>query len=73
MYIIRALKSHTDEYSDLGKFRSNKIAQDTIAMLAEQMSEDLPDGDSIKVFMGINQFTHHPKKGSPIIYYITTD
>jgi hypothetical protein len=73
MYIIRATKSHTDEFVDLGKFRSIKIAKETMVKLANEMEADLPKGDEIKVYMGIHSFVHKPKGMSPIVYYITVD
>jgi hypothetical protein len=73
MYIIRAIKAHSDEFVDLGKFRSNKIAKETIVKLANEMMADLPAGDDIKIYMGIHSFVHTPKGMSPIIYYITVD
>jgi hypothetical protein len=73
MYIIRVVKANTDEYVDLGKFRSNKIAKETIIILANEIEENLPDGDKIKIHMGVYSFIHTPKGMSPLTYFITTD
>jgi hypothetical protein len=73
MYIIRAVKAQTVEYVDIGEFRSNKLAKETLTNIANDFEESLKTGDTIKRFMGIHQFVHTPKGMSPIIYFITTD
>lgn len=73
MYIIRAVKANTNEFSDIARFRSQIKAKETLMQISAELHENLPSGDRIQVFMGINQFTHFPKKGSPVVYFITFD
>lgn len=70
MYIIRAVKANTNEFVDIAKLRSKKEAKVAIIQVAEELHDN---GESLDIHMGIHQFTHHPKKGSDIVYFITVD
>lgn len=73
MYIIRAMKGDGIEYSDMGQFRSKKHAKEILEKIAHEISEDIKDGWSMKVYMGIHQFVVFPPDQPPVIYFITTD
>lgn len=72
MYIIRAMKGNGLEYSDMGSFRSRKRAKEILERIASEITEDLEEGWSIKVYMGIHQFVVFPPDQPPVIYFITT-
>lgn len=73
MYTIRAIKGDGLEYSDMGSFRSKKRAKEILERMRSEITEDIKEGWSIKVYMGIHQFVVFPPEKPPVIYFITPD